>query len=303
MMVDSMTGDVKWQVQAHSVSTDSSPTLTTKPPLPGENSTRSWTRIAVSPSFVATVGLSDAFWKLWDAASGELRLVSAAHDGTAGCSCEVDDMGQRVLQEGCPVVAHTRGLTALALSPGGERLASGGWDPDLILWNAHTGAAERSLQGDFTAGEAWSLSFSKDGERLACGTSRGSIRVWDSTTGAMLLTLSAAHNHFVAYLNFSPTENRMLASGGGDGEVRVWDVVSGEKLRSIAGRGIAAFSPDGATILTATSAAANDVQLVDAESGELRVNLSGHTAHVFSASFSVDGSKLASGSRDGTCKV
>jgi len=135
MVVDSGTGEVQWEVEAHG--------------------TGSQTRVAMSHGrFVASVGVRDAHWKLWDVASGELHMVGATHDGTGACICELNEQDERALNEQCTVVAHTRGLTALALSPGGERLASGGWDPAVILWDALTGKAELSFHGEFFAGEA-----------------------------------------------------------------------------------------------------------------------------------------------------
>jgi len=61
-------------------------------------------------------------------------------------------------------------------------------------------------------------------------------------------------------------------------------------------------SPDGTTI--AAPSQLGHVRLVDAESKLERVRMIGHAASVISASFSVDdGSKLATGSNDGTCMV
>ena len=135
MLVDSGTGEVQWEVEAHG--------------------SGSQTRVAMSLGrFVASVGIRDAHWKLWDVASGELHMVGATHDGTGACICELNDHDERALNEKCKVVAHTRGLTALALSPGGEILASGGWDPAVILWDAQTGKAQLSFHGEFFAGEA-----------------------------------------------------------------------------------------------------------------------------------------------------
>ena len=63
------------------------------------------------------------------------------------------------------------------------------------------------------------------------------------------------------------------------------------------------ISPDGRTIATASAGDTRDVQLMDAESGALRFRMVGHTNWVWTASWSLDGSKLASGGTDSTCKV
>ena len=65
---------------------------------------------------------------------------------------------------------------------------------------------------------------------------------------------------------------------------------------------MAVFSPDGRTIATA-SAISDNVRVVDAELGTLRFTIVSHEFATFGASFSVDGSELATGGKDGTCKV
>ena len=65
MVVDEATGEEKWAVQAHCLD--------------------SRVRVAMSPNgrSVASVGCRDDGWKIWDAASGELHMVVATHDGTS----------------------------------------------------------------------------------------------------------------------------------------------------------------------------------------------------------------------------
>ena len=61
------------------------------------------------------------------------------------------------------------------------------------------------------------------------------------------------------------------------------------------------FSPDGSTILAAANN--SSLYLWDSESGELQVQLEGHTRRVLCADFSHDSSRIASGSMDKTCRV
>ena len=121
----------------------------------------------------------------------------------------------------------------------------------------------------------------------------------------MLRTIPEPHNSLLQ-VRFSPTDSRKLASVADDGQIHVWDVEnveSGEKIRSVCGSTFAFFSPDGRMIATAGGSGTRDVLLVDVESGTTRLRMVAHTHEVFSAAFSVDGSTLATGSRDGTCKV
>jgi len=282
MLVDEATGEEKWARKDHSKFGSISG------------------HVAISPGtgrFVASMGFNDERWTLWDAASGAVHRVGATHDGTGDCICTVP-----IRQEGCPVVAHTGGMRVVAFSPCGHRLASGGWDGAVIVWDAEKGEALLRMQGD--AKGSSSLSFSADGARLASGTSSGAIHVWNATTGALIRTTPAVLNYFVGSVSFSPIGNHILASGGGGVMSHIWDVDSGEKIRSIGGRWFVEFSPDGRSIATASATDGREVNLMDVQSGAVRVRMVGHLEYVRCASFSpTDGSRLASGSNDGTCRV
>jgi WD40 repeat protein len=233
---------------------------------------------------------------------------------TAGaCICQVDERGQ-VVQAGCPVVAHTAVQRALAFSQCGQRFATGDHDGVVILWDAQTGRAEQRMQAGPKTGSSLSfaeqrmqagpktvlsLSFAADGARLASGSWDGSVHVWDAMTRALIRTWKQKYG--VCWVQFSPVHNSIVATVCRD-TFTLWDVDSGQTLKSFLGFGSAAFSPDGRTI--ATASAANDLLLVDAETGTVRLTLVGHQGYIWAACFSVDdGSKLASASKDGTCKV
>ena len=204
----------------------------------------------------------------------------------------------------------------MAFSPCGQRLATGGFDHAVILWDAKTGKADQVMRGHIT--EVRSVSFSADGTRLASGSSDGSIHIWDAT-GALLRTIQRPQvfpiprkaEGFVQSVQFSTTDVRRLASMGHRKGLQQWDVDSGEQKNaasrsSVEGRMFAVFSPDGLTIATASDQT-HSVLLFDVSTGEIRSRLSGgilgHRSLVTSASWSVDGRMLALGFAHGTCKV
>jgi len=278
MLADEATGQVRWVVQAHA----------------GEAC------VAMSPKngrFVASVGSKEEKWKLWDVASGAEWMAGARHDGTAGCICRTTRSRRVALDDGCPAVAHTAGLLALAFSPCGRRLATGGHDGAVILWDAGTGEPHQMLQ-KHTAGQnsVRSLAFSADGALLASGGD-GPIRVRDATTGALLHTISVCADGVC----FSPTNPRRLASHTFS-MIRMWDLESGELCWGISGRTFAAFSPDGCNIATAGGNSHSDVKIMDHESFAFKWRGS-HPDFLTAAAYSLDGSKLALVSYDGTCKV
>jgi len=313
-LVDAETGKLRWGVQGC---------------LEGRGSPR----VKMSPDgrFVASVGGGEVCWKLWDAETGGVEwmprsgvewLAGARHDGTGSCRCKIS-LDQVPL--GCPVVAHTAGVNAVAFSPCGQRLATGGDDHAVILWDAdsrdaQTGKEERSnvrRNGDIVmrghSQPVITVAFSSEGEWVASGGSDGSICVWEAATGALLRTMrDESHEDRVSCVHFSPRDKNILASVGeerttGNNSLLLWDVATGEKLQTFLGVFFAVFSPDGRSIATAGTDL-RAITVIDLESGAVRWRMAGHDYpvrwSVISVSFSPDSSKLASTTgSDNTCEV
>jgi len=141
--------------------------------------------------------------------------------------------------EAMTLKAHKGGVRALAFSPDGKLLASGGAVPsedpaekgyargEVILWDVATGEKRRVLKGH--PGEVNCLAFSPDGKILASGGQRQfllvtpdtaqNLKVWDVPTGREIITL-LGQTHGVTCVAFSPDGNT-LASGSGDGTVKL----------------------------------------------------------------------------------
>src|SRR5204863_888499 len=99
--------------------------------------------------------------------------------------------------------AHTDKIRALAISPDGYTLASGGQDTFVCLWDVRTGQALHTLLG-LTQRAAY-LTFSADGRTLATAGADAdqTICLWDVATGRRLDTLQIHRNHLYG-IDFSP---------------------------------------------------------------------------------------------------
>jgi WD40 repeat protein/DNA-binding SARP family transcriptional activator len=166
---------------------------------------------------------------------------------------------ERVLQPN-PIgpIGGELGLSVVALSPDGRRLAVGGY-PGLALLDTATGRVLAT--GDEHRTVYW-VAFSPDGSQLAVASGPDLPGAFDDGTIALLdpRTLAPrrvlrrlAGNTFTA-LAFSP-DGTKLAYGGGDGSAGVIDLSSGAQSITLSGNieyiFQVAFSPDGRQLATA----------------------------------------------------
>jgi WD40 repeat protein/serine/threonine protein kinase len=149
--------------------------------------------------------------------------------------------------------AGEQGVRTLAWSPRGDRLASGGPDGFVKLWDPVRGVEVARMQGQqyWVMGVAWS----RDGKRLASAHANRLVIAWDAETGRKLWTMRG-HNDFVDAVGWSPDGTR-LASAGLDNSVRVWDPRTGEEAFVLRGNSgcfhDVSWHPDGARLAAASS--------------------------------------------------
>lgn len=209
-------------------------------------------------------------------------------------------------------------LLACALSPDGTRVAGGGDDGRIRVWDAHTGR-ELALLVRHT-GWVRRLVFLPDGQRLASAGLDRRLRLWDAGSGAELACLTG-HTDGLTDCAVS-ADGRLLASASLDGSIRLWNVADGACLAvlarawdeerggwfvSRAGGGHwaavngCALSADGRWLASASSD--QSVVLWSLAERGVRQVLAGHGAAVNGCAFSPDGHLLASAGADGTLRL
>jgi WD40 repeat protein len=71
---------------------------------------------------------------------------------------------------------HTGTIAELAFAPGGQLMASAGWDHSVRLWSFNTRQRVKTLHGN--PSEVWTLAFTPDGEAVITGGKDGAVRRW-----------------------------------------------------------------------------------------------------------------------------
>ena len=210
------------------------------------------------------------------------------------------------------LTGHNRFVHSLTFRPDGECLATLGDEGTIRVWDTGSGREIRTMNASTQASlavgiELAELRWSPDGRRLASASGDGLVRIWDPATGWE--TARIAHN--ARSVAWSP-DGAQLASAGESGlEIRSWDPRDEGRLGPVLRRPgdvtSLSWSPDGRRV----AACSDDTNggsrtwwltVCDATSGEEVFRVAAVSA-LWSVAFSPDGTRLATGGKEGIVRV
>jgi WD40 repeat protein len=207
------------------------------------------------------------------------------------------DTGKQV---GEPLLGHNAGVEALAASPDGRWIVSGGYKGSILVWEVATNMTELkrlpvSFKGHET--EVRDVVFAPDSETFASASWDQTVCVWKRETGEIVfgpLKVGSWANS-VAY---SPDGTKLAA--GTFKHIIVWNLKTGKELLKIEQRAWqVAFTPDG---LRLVSGGHTDIRISDATTGDIIKQFDAHTDTFYGLAITPNGTKFATTSYDNTSR-
>lgn len=198
---------------------------------------------------------------------------------------------------------HDGAVRALAATPDGSRLVTGGDDHTIRIWNLASGRLERTLQGHTDSVRA--VAVTPDGRRIVSGGTFDVVRVWDVASGQFVHTIAGQAGCRAVYAVAIAADGRRVVFGGAGAVVQVWDLVGGRVERTLRSGDstvrTVAVTPDGRSALIGGDGGTIAVWALD--TGQLVRSLNCYTRPVLAMAVTPDGRKVVSGGHDNTVQV
>ncbi|MEM7314692.1 MAG: hypothetical protein AAF497_16220, partial [Planctomycetota bacterium] len=130
------------------------------------------------------------------------------------------------------LVGHTNNrIESVTFSPDGRRLASGGFDGSVRIWDATTGKHIRTFDNhDAETGRISGLQFHPNSRLIISAQCNGDIRIWDTETGEERLAIWP-NRGYLNFAGFSP--DGQFAISEHEGTLHYHDVETGESAAII----------------------------------------------------------------------
>ena len=249
---------------------------------------------------------------------GGINLMRFSPDGTrlvvgtdvAVWLYDVPDGKETVLFTG-----HGGQVNALAFSPDGKILASGGFaNPVIQLWDLETDNKLVTFKLAERHDSVTALAFSKNNTILMSLDKFGDIIRWDIVTGSKLSDTKNVDTYKAIALS---QNGSTLATGDQRGpQIHLWNTTTGRRRMTLNGHAgffeedqderevdirALAFTQDEKILVSGSED--KTVMLWNTQNGAERAALRGHEGWITAVAFSIDGKIVASGDTNGVIKV
>jgi len=285
-----------------------------------------WVRsVAVEPGnkWFAS-GAGDRVIKIWDLASGELKLSLTGHISTVRglavssrhpylFSCGEDKMVKCWDLEANKVIrhyhGHLSGVYSLSLHPTLDVLVTSGRDASARVWDMRTKAQIHVLSGH-TATVA-DVKCQESDPQVITGSMDSTVRLWDLAAGKTMVTLTH-HKKSVRALAIHPTEYSFASASAGGNNIKKWKCPEGAFVFNFSGHnaiintlsvnseGVFFSGADNGTLNFWDYNSGTAFQTLDdiPQPGSLEAE-----AGLFCSTFDMTGTRLITGGADKTIKI
>lgn len=197
-------------------------------------------------------------------------------------------------------------VLCLALSADGKKLAAGGCDRSIRVWDLSGGSLQAKLEQTIENHADWVLgvAFAADNKHLLSCSRDKTAKVWDLAAKESVLTFPDHQN--IVFAVAGSADGKQAFSVGADKVLRTWNAVGeGKQVRANGGHGDEIYKliahPQQPILITCS--ADKTVRVWDAKTGNNLKTLQGMTDFVFALAISPDGQQVAAGAYDGEVKI
>ena len=228
--------------------------------------------------------------------NGSVLAAAGGAPGQFGEAALYDPIQGRLIRT---LGAATDQMLALCFSPDATRVAVGGADNAIRVYDAASGKEELVIQQH--ADWVMALAFSRDGRRLASASRDRSARVYDAKTGE-LETSYNEHGAPVLAVEFDEDGQRVF-SAGKDKKIHIWAVADAKKSGEITGFGgdVTKLLVEGRNLFSASTDKV--IRQHDTSDRKLIRNYSGHKDWAYALASHPRTQRLATASHDGEVRV